>query len=262
VKILWATTFCADMWEGSASRLVSSYVATQTPDRLVAYAEGMDLPATPNAQGFRLEGDPILTAFLRKNAAVIPAELGGTARRPECRCPKGPFDAHSKRHRLPCVGYWFCRNAYRWLRKVVAAKRAADAHPDYDVLMWVDADAGFSQRVSPEVVAQWFPRGAGVAYTKSRRTAIETGVVGYHLRQGGRVVLDNLVRRYVTGAFRADQRWDDCVQLERAINASRGVTAVDLATDVGPNNTVIQFSPMGPYLTHDKGHHRRTGVLK
>ncbi len=264
-KVLWATTFSADMWAGSASKLVETFVATRTPGKLVAYTEGMDLPSTPNAEGHRLEGDAFMAAFLKANRAVIPQALGGDLAAPECKCRGGPFDVHSKRHRLPCPGFWFCKNAYRWLRKVRAANLAAAAHPDHDVLMWVDADATFLQTNPPEVVESWFRGRTGpyaCAYVKSRRTAIETGVVGYHLRHGGRMVLAAVAKRYHSGRFRADPRWDDCVQLERGINDCRGrVKVVDLATDVGPNNTVIQFSPMGPYLGHDKGHHRRTGVL-
>jgi hypothetical protein len=50
------------------------------------------------------------------------------------------------------------------------------------------------------------------------------------------------------------------VQLEKAISNS-SVKAVDLAANVGENSTVIQFSPLGEYLGHDKGLHRRKRVL-
>ncbi len=265
-EILWATTFSKDMWETSASRLVEAFWATRTPGKLVAFTEGMDLPSGMNCEGHRLEGDPVLKTFLAKNADVIPRELGGVAKAPLCKCPKGPFDAHdTKKHRLPCVGYWFCKNAYRWLRKVVAANLAAEAHPGHDVLMWVDADATFLKTTPPDVVESWFKAKNhvnGCVYLKNKRTAIETGVVGYHLRHGGRKVLAKLLRRYTTGTFRRDRRWDDCVQLGNAINECRGVFSADLATAVGPNSTVIQFSPLGEYLGHDKGLHRRSGVLK
>lgn len=262
-KILWATTFCADMWETSASKLIASFVETETEGKLVAYTEGMDLPTTPNAEGFRLEGDPFLASFLEKNKAIIPAELGGTAKEPLCRCPRGPLDVHSKRHRLPCVGYWFCRNAFRWLRKVRAANLAAQTYgKDYDIMMWVDSDAAFLKHTPASVVESWFRKMYGCIYLKSKRTAIETGVVGYHLKWGGRVIIEQMAARYSTGKFRKDQRWDDCVQLERGIMAAPNVMIKDLAAKVGPNNTVIQFSPLGEYLTHDKGLHRRKGVLK
>lgn len=262
MKILWATTFSKDMWETSAKNLIESFVATQTSHKLVAYTEGMDLPPTPNAEGRRLEGDPFLKSFLEKNKTVIPEELGGVARPPFCRCDRGkPLDVHSKRHRLPCVGYWFCKNAYRWLRKVRAANLAAVSNPGFDILMWVDADASFLKTVPPEAVASWFAPNRGCVYLKNKRTAIETGVVGYHLKHGGRQILARTADRYASGKFRKDQRWDDCVQLEKGIAASAGIVTADLATAVGERNTVIQHSPLGEYLGHDKGLHRRTGVL-
>lgn len=260
-KILWATTFSADMWATSASRLIETFVATRTPGQLVAFTEGMDLPSTPNAEGHRLEGDPFLAGFLYDNRRIIPKELGGQAVEPLCKCRKGPLDVHSKHHQLPCVGYWFCKNAYRWLRKVRAGNLAATMFPDHDILMWVDSDASFLQTVPEDVVASWFGDRVACVYVKNERTAIETGVVGYHLRNGGRRVLAETARRYSSGKFRTDARWDDCVQLENGIKASKQL-AVDVATAVGPNATVLQFSPLGPYLGHDKGHHRRTGVLK
>jgi hypothetical protein len=263
MNILWATTFCKEMWDTSASKLISSFATTQTPGKLVAYTEGMDLPDTPNAEGHRLEGDAFLANFLAKNRNIIPADCGGTAKEPLCGCPKGPLDVHSKKHRLPCVGFWFCRNAFRWLRKVRSAQLAAHAHrKTHDIMIWVDADSAFLQKTPPEVVESWFKGKYGCVYLKSKRAAIETGVVGYHLKLGGLKVIDAMAARYSTGRFRRDTRWDDCVQLGKAIDATPAVKTLDMATDVGPNSTVIQFSPMAEYLTHDKGLHRRTGVLK
>lgn len=262
MKVLWATTFSADMWDTSGKHLIDSYVATQTPHKLIAYTEGMDLPKTPNAEGKRLEGNSYLDNFLKAHKEVIPVALGGTAVEPECKCKGGPFDVHSKKHKLPCVGYWFCKNSYRWLRKVISAKLAADAHPDYDIMMWVDSDASFLKTIEPKIVMGWFRNHRGCIFLKNKRSAIETGVVGYHLKNGGRTVIDNMLKRYTSGAFRLDQRWDDCVQLERGISASKGIRCTDLATKVGERNTVIQHSPLAAYLGHDKGLHRRTGVLK
>lgn len=264
MRVLWATTFSPDLWTTSGHRLVETFRDTKTPGTLVCYAEGMDVKETENVLCRRLDEDPSLVRFLNKNKDIIPVALGGTVKPPECRCKGGPFDVHSKHHRLPCVGYWFCKNAFRWFRKVLAAHRAAiEFGGDFDVLMWVDSDAAFLQSIPPEVVASWFKPGRGCIYLKNKRTAIETGVVGYHLSDGGRMVLDKLIRRYTGGEFRGDSRWDDCVQLGAAIKAVRGkVLCADLATAVGERNTVIQFSPLGPYLGHDKGLHRRTGVLE
>lgn len=261
MKILWATTFSADLWESSGKMLLDSFVATQTPGTLVAYVEGMDVPAMPNVLHQRIENHPVLLDFLAKNEDIIPDTLGGRAAKPYCKCRKGPFDTHSAKHRLPCVGYWFCKNASRWMRKPLAAKMACDKHGnDFDIMMWVDADATFLKTVPPEVVSSWFRKKYGCIYLKNRRTAIETGVFGYHLKLGGRKIADCVLERYTSGKFRRDRRWDDCVQMERGIEHAK-TPALDLATDVGPRNTVIQFSPLAPYLGHDKGRHNRTKKL-
>ena len=261
-KILWATTFSADMWETSASRLISTFVEHKIPGKLVAFPEGMDLPeAYSNVEATRLDGDAFLTKFLEVNSAVIPADLGGVAKAPLCKCSPKPLDVHSSRHKLPCVGYWFCRNAFRWLRKVRAAQLAAHMHSiSHDIMMWVDSDAFFKKALTEKTVASWFANKYGCVYLKSRRAAIETGVVGYHLKLGGIKIIDKMIERYENGKFRKDRRWDDCVQLEKAISNS-SVKAVDLAANVGENSTVIQFSPLGEYLGHDKGLHRRKRVL-
>ncbi len=263
MKVLWVTTFSADLWERSASKLLESFQATRTPGTLVAYHEGMGAspPGGANVIPESLDGHPYLTAFREKHKAVIPRALGGTLKSPECKCPGGPLKVHDKRHHLPCPGFWFCKNAFRWLRKPLAAKLACDAYgDDHDILMWVDADARFLQTVPPEQVAMWFKNRYGCVFLKNKRTAIETGVFGYHMRLGGRKIAAAVLDRYTSGRFLKDARWDDCVQMERGIKAAK-VPARDLATGVGPNNTVIQFSPMGPYLGHEKGSHRASGLL-
>lgn len=260
-KILYATTFSADLWDGSASRLVESFQATRTPGQLVAYVEGMDVPAGVNVSQHRIDDHPVLKAFLRRHAAVIPVALGGRLGQPECKCPGGPLDVHSQRHRLPCPGYWFCKNAFRWLRKPLAAQLACLEHgDDFDAMVWVDADAEFLRPVPPEDVLKWFKGRYGCVYLKNRRSAIETGVFAYHMALGGRKIASSVLHRYTTGEFVKDARWDDCVQMMKGIRAS-GVKARDAAEAVGPNSTVIQFSPMRDYLGHRKGHHLRTGKL-
>lgn len=263
MNILWATTFSADLWEHSGKLLIDSFVATKTPGTLVAYVEGMDIPKTPNVIQHRLDDDPFLAKFLETHKEVIPSEMGGKAMFPVCTCKGGPYGPHvAERHKLPCVGYWFCKNAFRWLRKPLSAKYACDRYGDeFDIMMWVDADASFLKTIPPDVVWSWFRKRYGCIYLKNKRTAIETGVFGYHMKLGGRRIADAVLERYSTGKFRRDQRWDDCVQMELGIKASK-IPALDIATKVGPRNTVIQFSPLAPYLGHDKGRHNRTGKLK
>lgn len=265
-KILYVTTFSRDLWEESARVLIESFSSSGTPGTLVAYVEGMgplwqNQPGLPSGLVSRpIDGHVLLDRFRAANKSVIPVALGGSLKAPECKCRKPALDVHSKHHRLPCPGYWFCKNAFRWFRKTLAAKLACDEFSTgYDYLVWVDSDASFLKTIPPDVVAEWF-NGNDAIILKNRRTAIETGVFGYNLKARGPRIADAVMDRYLTGRFRLDQRWDDCVQLEYGIRDVKG-KAIDLATNVGPNNTVIQFSPLGKYLGHDKGRHRRTKKL-
>ena len=266
MNVVWATTFSADLYKETGHKLVESFLETKTEGTLAVFAEGMAAPEGPGIAGHSLDGDPFLAEFLANNRDVIPTELGGDLDPPECKCRKGPLQVHSKKHQLPCPGFWFCRNSFRWLRKVLSAKYAADLYADTcDVLIWVDSDAFFKQKVTHDIAAGWFPPKTGCIYTKNARTEIETGVVGYHRQNGGRKVLGTMLSRYQSGAYRKDIRWDDCHQLGKSLREvfkAKQIRSADLATKVGENNTVIQFSPLGPYLGHDKGHHRRTGTLK
>ena len=262
MKVLWVTTFGKDMWEPSARHLVDSFIATKSENGLLAFPEGMDVSPRENVDYHRIDNDPFLRDFLRNHSAHIPRHLGGTAKSPECRCRRGPFGPHDKRHKLPCIGYWFCKNAFRWLRKVVALKRTVEkVGTEFDILMWVDSDCFFTQQTTADVVASWFPPKCGCIYMKSKRQHIETGVVGYHLHHGGRKVIEAMAFRYATGLFRGDQRWDDCAQLGAALKTLGDVRSVDVATSVGERSTVVQFTPMGAYLTHDKGRHNRGKVM-
>lgn len=265
MSIIWATTFSADLYAETGHKLIESFLATKTEGKLVVFCEGMDPPKGERVVGQRIDDHPFLVKFLKDNTAVIPSALGGGLDPPECKCKGGPFVIHSKKHALPCPGYWFCKNSFRWLRKVLAAKLAADEHhPTNDVMMWVDSDATFKKQVTAAVVKKWFPSKIGCIYLRSTRSEIETGVVGYHLKNGGRKVLKYMLERYRSGSYRKDKRWDDCHQLGLAVRKAKledNVRSIDVATKVGENNTVIQHSPLGPYLGHDKGHHRRTGIL-
>jgi hypothetical protein len=266
MNVLWATTFSADLYAETGHKLIESFLATKTDGTLAVFCEGMDVPKGDRIVGQRIDDHPFLVKFLKDNTAVIPKALGGSLEPPECKCKGGPFPVNSKKHKLPCPGYWFCKNSFRWLRKVLAAKLAADDYySSHDAMMWVDSDATFKQKVTPGVVQKWFPGRVGCIYLKSTRAEIETGVVGYHLKNGGRKVLKYMLERYRTGKFREDRRWDDCHQLGIAVRKAKtddNVRSIDVATKVGENSTVIQFSPLGPYLGHDKGHHRRSGKMK
>lgn len=261
--LLWVTSFGPDMYAASGRALLDSFVSRRPDGRLLAAVEGLE-PASvvrPGVDVLSLDGDPFLVRFLAEQADVIPAHLGGRAPEPHCRCPGGPYGPHDRRHRLPCLGHWFCRNFSRWFRKVAALRLAVRVRPDAGLVVWVDADCRFRRHVDVATVRRsWFAGDRDVFYLKAGRPVMETGVVGYR-GAGGRAVLERLVDRYRSGRFRSDPRWDDSYQTQEAL-AESGRPAVDLAWKVGPHAAVVPYSALAAYLEHDKGRHgRRLGLM-
>lgn len=268
-KVVWATSFARDMYTVSGRPLIDSFLAVKPCGTLFVGSEGLSedeaakYVTTPGrVTNYRLDDDKFLKEFLAANADVIPTHLGGKAKFPECACKGGPFGPHDKRHKLPCVGYWFCKNFSRWFRKIATMRRAVELHPDTEILVWVDADCRFLKRVDERMlVAKWFQLAHGCFYFRSKRPVIETGIVGYWLPAGGRKVLDALTARYTSGRFRADPRWDDSYQTQEALREVK-VLAVDLATKMGEHAAVIAHSVVAPYLEHAKGRHgREMGIM-
>lgn len=266
MRPLWVTSFARDMWDASGKALLASFAATKSAGSFFVGTEGINpavfaaAAANPAVCGYDLDADPFLPAFLAAYKAVIPVHLGGAHPLPDCRCRSGPFPPHDKRHKMPCIGHWFNKNFFRWFRKIVTLKAALPhaAAVGADAVIWVDADCTFLRQVPGDTVASWFGPRHGCFYFQSTRPVLEGGVVGYHLADGGRAVLDAFISRYATGAFRGDLRWDDSYQLQVVIQKLRGVVAVaDLAKGVGPHAGVVEKSRVGRYIAHKKGHHGR-----
>lgn len=274
MDVVWVTSFAKDMYEVSGKPLIDSFVATKTEGTLVVAYERMPGGAwlPPGVVGHRLDEDEHLKAWLKRHADIIPKWLGGR-HDGRCRCPGGPYAVHAKnRHALPCVGYWFCRNASRWVRKLPAL-RAAVGHVNRALggtrdpaVIWLDADCVFQAKVTAQVAQTWFPGDAGVFYHRHKRAVLEAGVVGYRAARGGFDVLGKLWDRYFADAdpaFRHDPRWDDCYQLQQAMAAAPDVAAADLATGSGAHAAVIEFGPLKGYIGHDKGRHgRKLNIMK
>jgi hypothetical protein len=263
------------MWQASGRALLASFLDTGSAGHFLLALEGLTarpdyddavlrrVRATPERVTlYDLDRSDFLKEWLRREADHIPAALGGRLAEPLCKCPGGPFQPHYRHHRLPCPGYWFCKNASRWFRKVAAIQYAGAAYQlgsaraAYDFLLWVDSDCLVKRRVTERVFKDWLGPRAAVFYCKATRSALEAGVVGYHFARGATRVLGTMVERYMNGAYRRDRRWDDCYQLQRAMDLTR-VASRDLATRVGDNSAVIPFSLIGPYIDHNKGRHGR-----
>jgi hypothetical protein len=281
IKVLWVTSCAPDMWDASARELLKSFVSSKSEGKFVLCHEGpMDESTVPglgkNVLVERLDKDEFLNTWLATNADFIPAHLGGNAQEPLCKCPGGPFEPHSKQHKMPCLGHWFNKNASRWFRKIASLLMAVRLHvnPDwedgpgkmaqlYDAVIWVDADCVFKRQVKENIVRGWFKHSGAFFYCKNRRPVLEAGVVGYHLKNGGGKILMAVVNGYNSGNYRNYDRWDDSYVIQKvAFKHQKEMKLVDLAYSVGEHAAVVQHSALGPFITHDKGRHgRRMGIM-
>lgn len=263
-KVLWVTSFAADMYEASGKQLLTSFYKSVSVGELFVATENLTSLTTKIANNrthvWDLNTDLFLSDFLAKHSDIIPEALGGSLKEPSCKCEGGPYEPHSKTHKMPCVGHWFNKNFSRWFRKVAALKAAAE-RKDVDIMIWIDSDCRFKAKVTEPVVRGWFKNRFACFYLKNKRPVIETGIVGYWMKNQGHKLLSALIERYTSGLFLKDPRWDDSYQTQRALAISR-VTSVDLATNVGDHAAVVPFSPLAQYIEHDKGlHGRKLGIM-
>lgn len=277
MNLHWVTSFAVDMLKDSGKPLVESFVRTQTAGTLFVMAEGVkDLSplAAPNVLPLPLERSEMLRKFLATEADWIPKHLGGK-HHGHCQCPGGPYGPHDKKHTMPCIGQWFCRNASRWFRKQAALQMAGDyvgqtrlakgkpADDAEDVWIWVDADCRFERRIPSLVVRSWFVDQAALFYHRDKRDVLEAGVVGYWPSRGAHKLINWVFECFMSGRWHGLSRWDDCYALQKAMEKNPDVRCVDIACGVGDNAKVIDFGPVGPWIRHDKGRHgRKLNIMK
>lgn len=267
-RVLWVTTFARDMFEPSGKPMLESFLNKKVVGDMLVAAEGVSKEAikavSPHLHYYDLAADMFLADWLAQHEDVIPQHLGG--KHPGiCTCPGGPFDPHDKRHTMPCIGHWFNRNASRWFRKIAAQRAAlsfAELH-NYDVLMWIDADSRFKQRITAETVQSFFkgPTHA-MFYLKNKRPIMECGAMGFNLRLDGQHLIRDVVECYRTGDFKKMRRWDDSAVYQWFVDRAT-VPCVDIAYGVGEHAAVVSHSPLHPYFEHRKGTHgRKLGIMK
>jgi len=252
-RILYVTSFDRAMYRVTGKRLLDSFLKLKVDGRLLVCHEGFrgQFPfRCRQVSDYDLDHCELLHGWIARNRDIIPERFGGYA--PSCHCdrPDDPF----ARHRPACPASWFNRNASRWFRKVVSL-HAASRQPGYDALVWVDADSVFSASPPADEVIRWFRR-CSVFYLKSPdRGVIESGVLGVRNCPAGRKFVDFTMERYQSSRFRRNARWDDGYQIQLALHQHPEISSVDLAEKAGPNGDVVPYSPIAPYLTHEKGTH-------
>ncbi len=256
MRVLCVTSFAADMLP-SGLRLIESVGRRSELDLLICH-EGLDascLEGSTRRLRYDIGQSPFLRGWLRANADLIPRELGGTTGACDCGAAS-PFQGH----REGCHWFWFNRNAARWFRKVVALDHARTIAP-YDILLWLDADCRLRRRLGSMQVAEWIGTSSVFFLKSPDRRVMESGVLGIRMDGHGKRFISLTADRFRSGAFKRYPRWDDGYHFQVTLDENPDIPAVDLATTVTGGTFVVPNSPVGRYISHDKGLHRRLAIM-
>jgi hypothetical protein len=258
MRILYVTSFGPDMYTATGRHLIESFQESGTPGAMLICHEGGlgsqiadDFgPESNRLRSYDLDRSHLLRTWLAANQDIIPPDLGGAAPRCTCADPDDPQGAHVPR----CPYQWFNKNASRWFRKIASLEHALTA-TDADALAWLDCDCRFKREL-PVNMWTWLFKDAAVLYHKSpQREVIESGVIAFRMDAAGRGLLGAVIERYATGAFRADERWDDGYQFQRVIERHPEIPSKDLSAKTTVYDFVLPSSPLGAYIDHFKGVH-------
>lgn len=251
-RILFVTSFTAEMYSVSGERLVRTFGTTQKSNRLLIATEGMEaVPQTERLLVHDLGTDRCLSSWLARNSDRIPIHLGGETA--ICGCPNAA-KMHTPDHVNGCHWQWMNRNASRWFRKVPSIRAAFGAGFRY--VMWLDSDCFFKRDMPLEFFRSCL--GAGhFFYFRGERPAPETGIMGFDLARGGRHVLGRLLRQYRTRRYLNYERWDDGYQVGVLLDEGL-IQGVDMVRGKGLGTAhVMPHTPMWAFVEHEKGAHAR-----
>jgi hypothetical protein len=251
-SILFVTSFSDDMYEVSGRHLLASYADVRQGGSVVAFYEGRKPPQVGTEHLEDLSADPFLLDWLKANEDIIPVHLGG--KYPWCSCP-GNEKRHAK-HLPGCRNAWMNRNASRWFRKV-AALRLTVKYSGCRYLVWLDSDSVFKQAVPVSYLATKLD-GVAMFYFRGHRPAVESGILGFDLGNGGATAIADVCDLYASGKFREFERWDDGFVWAKLLDSKHKWQASDLVHPTkykGRTNDVIPTTDIAEYLEHRKGLH-------
>lgn len=147
------------------------------------------------------------------------------------------------------------KQAVRFCHKVFAIKRAmdsllaADVKPRY--LIWMDADVITTKPVTMDDIRACLPQeGDAVAYLGRKDwDHSECGWLAFDLRNGGDILIQAIIGRYVDDEIFDEPQWHDSWIWDRIIGSAKATNL----TEGKPGSEIWQHSPMGRWSTHYKG---------
>ena len=248
MKILYVTTFNNKLYNATGRDMIESFVKYKTEgDLLIAHEDGLDA-VIPHHRKFifhDLEQDNFLSSWLKENEDIIPVELGGKF--------EGVYEEKTK----------FNQRASQWFRKIVALNAAMDNKSDYEAIVFLDSDTVVNKHLPGSKIEEIFS-GHSMFYhlgphRKKSGTGIESGIIGFNLKEEGVLLLSIVINKFRSGEFRKYLRWDDGYVFRMVVEEYTNIATRDIV-DVQENN-VVEHGPFAEYLVHKKGiHWKRHGL--
>jgi len=254
-KILYITSFNKKLFDATGNGFIKSFYENQKDDLFIGTEDNIPQLENYPVKIYQLENDSILQQWTKANIDIIPYYAGGQSR--PCDCNFGS----QKKHIKYCPWWGWNRNAYRWFRKVITIYYALQTFSsEYDWFFWVDCDCVFTRIIKHERIEKYNKMDV-LHLIGTFRNADETGLILFNMNNKGGDFIKKWMKKYTSGSFRKDDRWDDGYQLTMVRRAYPSeFKYYDMAAGIHGRN-VAHKSIFGKHIRHHKGIHWRTGIV-
>lgn len=249
-------------FSGSAQKMVSSFLRTQTEGNLLLCLEDYEemvaeLPKSDRILTFNLSQYPYLKGWLNANADVIPVRHGGKLA--GCKCqPVDNWTGHTPK----CANGFFRGRASQWFRKIASLKYVHDTFSCHKYVLGIDCDVEFRRNIPESMVDTYL--GAYDAfvhqgpYRRSHSLYVEAGLIGFNFGRKGGGFLSHVFDFFANRNFRSFDRWDDSYAYSyvasKNIFAVNDVAVGELPANVNPSQAMLR-GPFADFVIHNKGSH-------
>ena len=255
--ILYVTSFNKKLYEATGKDMLESFVYVKTEGEiLVTYEDDITIPKHRKFIPYNLETDDFLNNWLEENKDVIPKSIGGNF--------EGSMSKYNAR-------------ASKWFRKIAALNKALEYKDRYEAIVFVDSDTTFKNKITEEYVLSVFDDSAMFyhlgQYRKHIDAGIESGFIGFHMKNGGDKFLRRTIEKFQDKSYREYTRWDDGYVFKKVVEETKDLLLKDVVVlpdeelnhELGfgtrGSGHVIPKGPFADYLQHRKGvHWQKYGV--
>lgn len=249
--MLYVTSMNKRLYKATGSQMIESFRKFDLLSSLAVFVE--DDLKIPDVDVYYICRDKFLNDWLRENADIIPYEFGGTFR---CKCNYN-IKFKQKGHKDNCPAGGMRRRAAHWIKKVATWNRMKELNQDY--VVWLDCDSVMKTPHPNNFFSLRQQENKPVLFHYGRLrsafdTGFETGITLFDYEYGAEEkVIQPLIKRFTSGEFRKEKRWDDAWMLYRICKDD-----CFMAGDLTPNcnsSDPVRFGPFSDYFEHLKGIH-------